>query len=301
MVYGEEAMQGLAEGIVKFINYGITIITILLFVEIGRLAIHLFKGPASTAGSAVAGGSGKLFGWLKGKGAVPFTKEHRERFGGIPHSKRAFELEMGELIREKEELQVMEKIKADVEVLERTHTHLQSLADTDPHGEDQIKAFGGEVHAAIDDVQKATRLWSGVKRTTFKHQQNMKVVIDYLEKDRNIAASDINKLRVQEGLILKLHQDSETTRNALVKELESLRAIVEKSLRVTPKMVPPPAPGAKGGLIFDVAAAKTELSKFKFSNVKTYADKLVELQSMDPNKGVLGVLENLILETKPLM
>ena len=94
----------------------------------------IFKGGTEGTTHKEAWGLGAdkgkaAVGWLKEKGHIPFTKEHQEKYKRIggKHTKRTFEFEMLEFLREEKELKIMQEIKKEVDEINVEKDELSQL------------------------------------------------------------------------------------------------------------------------------------------------------------------------------
>src|SRR3989338_9697793 len=122
-------LTGVAESIVQFVDWGITILVIMIGIEVVRFVFH---GPEV----ASAGEGGKqLFGWVKGKWG-----QGQEKAKKLARREREFDLL--DYDRENEELKLEETIQKQVEHLNQAQLFLRTSAAAHnpdlPHSFEQL-------------------------------------------------------------------------------------------------------------------------------------------------------------------
>jgi len=287
-------LEKLAEAVLQFVDGGVTILVVMLFYEGYRwIAVGNETG-------AVADGGRRAADWLKEKGVVPFTKEHREKYGRIggKYSKRAFSMLMMQFQREKIEYKLIVDLKDKVKNITKDKTAVQALAPAAPPDPDtdlvKVEKLKDDVVIARKEATEIFKKWRRIKSTTFKHQTEIKRVIKQL---RNLPDTDLNKIKdleTEEDMILKRHED---TKN----EIQSLKQLIidfEKAAEEATKQVTTgTAP------IFDLVAARNKLIAFDFSDGNKICNRLEKLQGQGSptNPGVLKLLAAITVNIKKLL
>ena len=262
---------------------------------LGIVAIYfLWRTIAGTGGGTKAAewglsGAAGAGGWLKSKGAVPFTKEHREKYGDYKVSKRAFKLEMDGYIRDKNELALMESAQKRVDELSAKKSTLEKMPATTVDAREQFEKFEEEVKAARTAVKRETEGWHKMgrwyRRKWPRYIKQTDDVIKELEANREISAEKINKIKSLQNDVLVLHQDTQKN----VQELDALMEGLEKAAAEAVAQW-------KSHKIFDPRIAKKALSSFDFRSAPQLAQKAVDLQ-----KRTVEELRGLIAETGKTM
>lgn len=293
-----ETFQSLADGILTFVNYGITVLVLMFLYELYRFIAGPEKTPAE--------GAGWLWDKIKSTGKIPFTEERSEKVKR--DAQRAFNQEMGELVYEKEELAIMERVQGGVKDLLAYNHDLLRLPAGYPPAEAQFRDFVERVDEVRTTVHSETRNWRGVNKTTFRAQMRINKVIEDLKKNPDVRVSEINALRADDSKILALHQKTLTKIKSLLVLLDRLHDASNGAAAATilhaPTSTyrgPSPTPGA---MLFDLAEAQRRLRAANvFIDMTSLADELVQLQGMGTTTepGVMRILEDLITRTKRII
>ncbi len=237
--------------------------------------------------------AGRALGsWLKGKGAIPFTEEHREKFGRIggKYGKRAFSRTMSEIIVERKEYQRIEDLSAEVELVNKDKIAVQAKATT----KKEFSAFESKAAKLKKYAEKVYKYWKKVKRTTFRQQVVVNDVIAQLSKIPDIDTDKVKELKAIETRILTQHKATEEKLEKAVAEIELLEdAAKQASAAFGSTMVL--------GAASSLPAAKAALNKVDLNNVKALIDECIELQGDKTNTGVLSELTAIAKEVKSLL
>ncbi|MBT3298177.1 hypothetical protein HN385_04585 [archaeon] len=260
-------------------------------------------GDSSGTDSWTSGGETgkKIFNWAKERGHVPFTDEHVDKYGrladplGGRHTKRSFRLLMHEIVAEKNELKLVKSIQTKVKNLTINKTALEALPAANPHDDSNAKfqQFVNDVYATRKELNKSYNKWKSVKRTTFKHQTEIRRVIKKLEKHSDIDMDRVEAVKVKENLILGHHKDTEI-------KLKDLKTLIQKLDRVGKEawghVGPAPVP-------YDLTTAQSVLTGFDFSSGNTIVNRIVRTQDQGTatQPGVLKLLTSLSVDIRDLM
>ncbi|MEK6905365.1 MAG: hypothetical protein AABX24_03095 [Nanoarchaeota archaeon] len=180
-----ETLETLAKGILGLVNWGITIITVMFLWE-----CYKFITGGSEAGSEVAQKA-----WKKAKTYIPRTNAR---------AKRVTKKVMNEYIMEGEEEKKLDEIKrtvstivADLEVLEQKGVSPLEAAKL-------VKL----VVRLGDKIKDAKKYFRGLNRRTSRAQTGIKRLFDYM-KDKGVKDAElVEKVRILEDSILKLHEQT---------------------------------------------------------------------------------------------
>lgn len=177
------ALETLANGILGLVNWGITIIAIMLLWE-----CYKFITNGTEGGKEVAAKAGKKI-WKY----MPGTRAR---------AKRVTKKEMNEYIMEEKEEQKLDEVKnavstiiADIEVLAKK-----------PASPPEAQKFLKMAEKAGDKIKDAKKYFRGLNRRTSRAQTGINRLFNYM-KDKGVRDDDlVQKVKVFEGNILKLHE-----------------------------------------------------------------------------------------------
>ena len=289
-------VEQLGQAILDFVNYGITIVVLMIIYEFFQLVRGGSSGPS--AGAMASGGARRVAGWFSDKAAS--TAEYKKKM-----HKKELKLEISEMIGEEDLLAKMEVVDKEVKEIAAEKRHLVTLLPTSTPLDDiehKFEQFAGRVKQAVEDTQNEGRAWKKVGRATFKQQKRIRQAITALEKDKDVSADKINGLRADENLILQRHQETGREIAALLTLLEELAKTAHDAYESsTTSMGATPGP-----TMFDAVGAKTILGRFdaaKVTQMLALATHLIELQGTGTGTkpGVKKILTDLISRTEKLM
>jgi len=242
-------------------------ISLLLAVILVYYGWLIIKDPAKTAAEAGLEGGSKLGGWLKGKGYVPFTKEHKEKYGNYEISKRAFKLEMDGYTRDSDELKKMEKVMRYVAELQSKKNKLERGRIDAPK---DFKKFLVEVKAVNVAFEEETKGWTReskwYRRRWPEYMSKMGKVIKELEANKEIDADTIDQIKVAENKVMALHDKTK-------EKIAALQSLMGELLKVVGKVA-----GYDYETTEHVDYAREELTAFDFTPAMDVANEAVELQ-----------------------
>lgn len=196
-----------------------------------------------------------LGGWLKDKGMIPFTKEHREKFGRIggKYGKRAFKRTLNEFILDKNEYKLIEELEKSFLNTEIEKTKAE--ASTKETDFENCKKKAEELNKIAN---KAYKKWKGVKQKTFRQQRAINDVINQLKKIDEIDPAKIQEVQAEEAKILKDHEDTEKALKVIATESELLVKVAEEACEQKTASKPP---------VFDATSAQNKLKAMNVSNI----------------------------------
>ncbi len=197
------ALEGLAKDILSYVNYGITIVVILLLIEVGRLAGRLLgMGTETKVGKRLLDfKKSPVLNLLKGE-----DKKAKRARKAAAREKTAL---LNEYVEERKELELIEKAQTEL-------------------GNFVVKLTGGEKIAEVEKlfgkfkkaVEKADKEVSRLERKTFRQERRYHQLIQELE-DAGIRPNDLSAVKVYEKDLLVQHDN-------VVKAIEEVKKVLGK-------------------------------------------------------------------------
>ena len=232
------------------------------------------QGETGSMFGSAGRGLGSVGGWLKDKGAVPFTREHREkfkRFGG-KYTKRGFDVALSQKIVDHKLKQRMVTVKNDVTTLDAAKTALEGEAPVNPvTDENKVKAFEVMVKKSLSDLSKEWNTWRRVdstfRRTYPTYMKMIKKMKKSLAKDSQADATMVSELQILEEKVLKQHVETKTHIANLKAMLEDLEQKTESALSAV-----------DGAGNFDLVAAQGVLATSTFIGAPAIAQECEDIQ-----------------------
>ncbi|MEK6951039.1 MAG: hypothetical protein AABX13_04930 [Nanoarchaeota archaeon] len=181
----EQAFEQLAKAILNFVNFGITILTILLIWEL----IRLVMGPKP--GEAASAVGNRLTDWKKSP-VLKAIKKGRGRWNTRM---------LNEYLQEQKETQFLnEAVKASQNALAAVEKVRGAKEITSEKERDEMVNAVEELEAHLKAVKHR---YSRVKRATFRQERALEPLI----KKWREAGKDVQELIALENNLLKLHKE----------------------------------------------------------------------------------------------
>ena len=176
-------LETLANGILGLVNWGITIITVMLLWE-----CYKFITGGSEAGAEKAGKA-----WKSIKPYLPGTNAK---------AKRVTKKEMNEYIMEEKQEQKLDEVKHTVSTIIADLDVFAKKTVSPPEAQKFVKLVG----KLGDKIKDAKKYFRGLNRRTSRAQTGIQRLFDYM-KDKGVKDDElVQKVKVMEDTILKLHQ-----------------------------------------------------------------------------------------------
>ena len=186
-------LETLAQQILSLVNWGITIVVIMLVWEVYKFI------AGSEGGKGVADVTGKA-----GKKIWKYMP------GTAARAKRVTKKEMNEYIMEEREEEKLNEIKQDVSAIISDVTILRKKVPSSSPEEEKsesekfLKAFD----KLGDKITDAKKYFRSLNRRTFRAQKGIGRLFGYM-KDKGVKDDElVKKVTVIEGTILKLHEQT---------------------------------------------------------------------------------------------
>ncbi|MDO8510657.1 MAG: hypothetical protein Q7S55_00670 [Nanoarchaeota archaeon] len=233
-------LENLANGILGLVNWGITIIVFMFLWE-----CYKFITNGTEGGKEVAGKVGKKI-WKY----VP---------GTTARAKRVTKKEMNEYIMEEREEQKLDEVKNALSTLVADFEVLSPLRkrSTPPEAQKFLKLFG----KLEDKIKDAKKYFRGLNRRTSRAQTGINRLFEYM-KDKGVKDDQlVQKVKVMEDMILKLHQQTAEEVSKVEAEYGSLNdSSIMKELRS-----------------FSEGSSASPMSPRKHESVMLYLKEMAEL------------------------
>ncbi len=178
------ALETLAEWLLSLVDWGRGVIVFLIIMEI-------FKGLKGNDTVSEAAGKAGKWAWAR----TPFTKAR---------AKRVTKKEMNEYIMEEKQEKNLDEVRnlartivADLEILKEGRVTSKGAQDT-----------VGKITKLGEEVKGARKYFNGLNRRTTRAQTGINRLLNYM-KDRGLKDAElVEKVRIFENNILKLHQQT---------------------------------------------------------------------------------------------
>lgn len=273
-------LEELAKGMLKFVDWIVYILIIMLIWEIFRF-IAGGEGKAGEKLGAVGAAGGKLGGWLKDKGVVPFTEERKEK--KEKEVKKAKKKTLKEIADDKGEYECLDEICEEIAGIKGTVSKMPQVSVGNINNDNKKEAV--KVVKQLFKLQKrinhTKKKWNKVSRDTFKQQTEVRKLIEYL-KEIEVDRGDLEELSIEENLILKKHKQTENKLNELKEEIDRLCSKLEGVKKKKWEGITEGEYGSLQGLKLDIAE----------KNAKE-ARKLQSNTGSGTGRGVLKILANI--------
>ena len=189
--------ETLAQGILNFVNWGITIITIMAIWE--AIAWATGYGTEGKTGAKSVSKFGERLGKRIGEmtEGIPALKEEKKVKRAAGREKTTM---LSEYIEEKKELDFIKTASKKLKNFDAVVAAAKSAGITDKKA---ISKGYDELKTALTDAEKEIRR---LKRSTFRQERRSKQLIDALE-DGGVSKTELNGIQALENNILVKHDE----------------------------------------------------------------------------------------------